>query len=134
MFVWGALWSQIHLAILPAAAGTPSARAATLLACLAIAVATASAVTAIGRDHISRGLQSATLVLGFGIGLAGIPLALTQSGDLGLWGQILGVAIIVHLLAVALCLGRGWRRGSRSEGRRVGTEWVSRCGSRWWAV
>ncbi|SNS70141.1 GGDEF domain-containing protein [Sphingopyxis indica] len=122
MIVWGALWSQIHLAILPAAAGTPSARAATLLACLAIAVATASAVTAIGRDHISRGLQSATLVLGFGIGLAGIPLALTQSGDLGLWGQILGVAIIVDLLAVALCLGRGWRRGS-VEARDFALAW-----------
>jgi len=122
MIVWGAVWSQVHLAIFPAAAGTPSAQAATLLACLAIAVATASAVTAIGRDQLSRGLRSTALALGYGIGFAGIPLALTRSGDLGLWGQILGVAIIVGLLAVALCLCQGWRRGS-VEARDFALAW-----------
>src|SRR3546814_4942828 len=54
MLLWGTLWSQAHLGLLPATAGTITAQAGTFLACLAIAVATASAVTAVERGTVDR--------------------------------------------------------------------------------
>ncbi|HMP46757.1 MAG TPA: diguanylate cyclase [Sphingopyxis sp.] len=112
MLVWGAIWSQAHLALLPAMAGSLSARIATFLACLAIAVATMSAVQAVGRDKAPAPLRTAALVLGLGVGIAGVPLALTRSANLGLWGDMLGLAVIADLVVVALYLCWAWRRGS----------------------
>ncbi|MGB3319757.1 MAG: GGDEF domain-containing protein, partial [Sphingopyxis granuli] len=122
MLLWGTLWSQIHLALLPFMAGTVSAQLCTFLACLAIAVATASAVTALDRSGVPAALRRATLALGAGVGLAGIPLALMRSGDLGYWGDVLGLAILGNLAAVAICLGWGWRRGS-IEARDFAAAW-----------
>jgi diguanylate cyclase (GGDEF)-like protein len=112
MLMWGALWSQAHLAIVPAMAGTATAQSCTFLACFAIAVATASAVTAVERGRAVRGLRVAALSLGVGIGMAGIPLALMRSGDLGLFADILGLAILADLILVAIYLALAWRRGS----------------------
>ncbi|HEY0595113.1 diguanylate cyclase [Sphingopyxis sp.] len=112
MLLWGGLWSQIHLALLPGMAGTVSAQICTFLACLAIALATMSAATAVDRGKVSRGLRTSVLVLGLGVGLAGIPLALIRGGSLGPLADILGLVIIVDLLIVAVYLGRAWRRGS----------------------
>lgn len=112
MLVWGAIWSQAHLALFPAMAGSLSARIATFLACLAIAVATMSAVQAVDRDRAPAPLRTAALVLGIGIGIAGVPLALTRSANLGLWGDMLGFAVIADLFVVALYLCWAWRRGS----------------------
>src|SRR3546814_7777270 len=58
MLLWGALWSQAHLALVPAMAGTVTAQTGTFLACFAIAVATASAVTAVERGTVPRGFRS----------------------------------------------------------------------------
>ncbi len=112
MIVWGALWSQIHLVIFPAMAGTVSAQASTLLACLAIGVATASAVTAIDARHLPHALRRGTLALGLAIAVAGVPLALLRTGNLQMLGNLLGIAVIVDLVAVALCIGWSWRKGS----------------------
>lgn len=122
MLLWGAIWSQIHLALLPTMAGTVSAQICTFLACLAIAFATASAVTALDHSGVSARLRAATLGLGAIVGLAGIPLALIRSGDLGQWADILGVAVLADLLAVAICLGWAWRRGS-VEARDFAAAW-----------
>src|SRR3546814_3715954 len=64
MLLWGGLWSQIHLAVLPFMAGTVSAQICTFLACLAIAFATASSVTALDRSGVPAALRGATLALG----------------------------------------------------------------------
>lgn len=111
MLIWGALWSQAHLALFPELAGTVSAQLATLLACLAIAVATASAVLAIERS-VPRWLRSGALSLGALVGIIGIPLALIRSESLAAWGNVLGLIVVADLIAVALCLGWAWRRGS----------------------
>lgn len=122
MLFWGTLWSQIHLTLLPFMAGTVSARICTFLSCLAIAFATASAVTAIDRHRIARPLQIATLAMGFCVAIAGIPLALMVGSNVGEWSNMLGMLILADLAAVAVCLGWGWRRGS-TEARDFAAAW-----------
>src|SRR3546814_9843952 len=61
MLLWGGLWSQIHLAVLPFMACTVSAQICTFLACLAIAFATTSSVTALDRRGVPAPLRWATL-------------------------------------------------------------------------
>lgn len=112
MLLWGTLWSQAHLALVPAMAGTATAQICTFLACLAVAVATASAVTAVERDRGVRGLRIVALSLGLGVGLAGIPLALVRSSELSLLADLLGLAILADLIVVAAYLALAWRRGS----------------------
>lgn len=112
MLLWGTLWSQAHLALVPTMAGTATAQICTFLACLAVAVATASAVTAVERDRGARSLRIVALLLGLGVGLAGIPLALIRSGDLSRLADISGLAILADLIVVAAYLALAWRRGS----------------------
>ncbi|MBA3940391.1 MAG: GGDEF domain-containing protein [Sphingopyxis sp.] len=112
MLLWGAVWSQAHLGILPGLAGTSSAQIATFLACSAIAVATASAVLAVERGLVSPRLRTVALCFGAIVGIAGVPLALIRSESLTLWGDMLGLVVIADLVAVAAYLGLAWRRGS----------------------
>ena len=112
MLLWGTFWSQMHLALVPGMAGTMSAQVGTFLACLAIAVATLSAVMAVDRAMVPKWLRMIALALGLGVGVAGIPLALIRSGSLGPLAEILGLVIIADLLVVAIYLGWAWRRGS----------------------
>jgi diguanylate cyclase (GGDEF)-like protein len=112
MLLWGAVWSQAHLGLFPGLAGTVSAQLGTFLACLAIAIATASAVLAVAPELVSRRLRTAALLLGGFLGLVGVPLALIRSENLTLWGDMLALVILADLLAVAAYLGLAWRRGS----------------------
>ena len=112
MLLWGAIWSQAHLGLVPGLAGTASAQVATFLSCLAIAIATASAVLAIDARLVSRHLRIAALVLGGIVGVVGVPLALIRSENLAQWGDLLGLVVLADLVAVAAYLGLAWRRGS----------------------
>ena len=112
MLLWGSLWSQVHLALVPGMAGTVSTQICTFLACLAITLATISAVTAVDRGTVPNRLRRAALVVGLGVGIAGIPLALIRSGSLGPLADILGLVVIADLLIVTAYLGWAWRRGS----------------------
>lgn len=112
MLLWGAIWSQAHLGLVPGLAGTASAQIATFLSCLAIAIATASAVLAIETRIVSRHLRIAALVLGGIVGVVGVPLALIRSENLAQWGDLLGLVVLADLVAVAAYLGLAWRRGS----------------------
>lgn len=112
MLLWGTLWSQAHLALVPAMAGAVTAQAGTFLACLAIAVATASAVTAVERNLVPTGLRTTALFFGACVGLAGIPLALIRGGSLAALADLLGLLIIGDLVVVVAYLGWAWRRGS----------------------
>src|SRR3546814_13761004 len=102
-------------------AGTVTAQTGTFLACFAIAVATASAVTAVERGTVPRGFRTTTLLLGAGVGLAGIPLALIRGGSLAGLGALLGLLVIADLCMVA-----------SSEERRVGKECIMSCRT-WWS-
>src|SRR3546814_15273268 len=73
MLLWGGLWSQIHLAVLPFMAGTVSAQICTVLACLPIAFATAHSVTALPRLGAPAALRGATIAPGAGRGLPRLP-------------------------------------------------------------
>ncbi|SEH16766.1 diguanylate cyclase (GGDEF) domain-containing protein [Sphingopyxis sp. YR583] len=112
MLLWGALWSQIHLALIPGLAGTVTTQICTFLSCLAIALATISAATAVDRGRAPKWLRTAALVCGLGVGIAGIPLALIRGESLGPLADILGLVIIADLLAVTAYVGWAWRRGS----------------------
>ncbi|MDE8651194.1 GGDEF domain-containing protein [Novosphingobium album (ex Liu et al. 2023)] len=122
MAVWGAVWSQLHLFFLPGMAGVVSAQLCTGLSCLAVTLATLSAITALDRDHLPRRLGPATLVLGGVIGVLGVPLAFMRAGPIMALADVLGVLILVDLLAVAVCLGCAWRRGS-AEARTFAVAW-----------
>ncbi|MGQ2931588.1 MAG: GGDEF domain-containing protein, partial [Sphingopyxis sp.] len=112
MLLWGFIWSQAHLGIVPGLAGTVSAQIATFLACLAIAIATFSAVLAVDRGAVSARLRGTALALGTIVGVVGVPLALIRSESLTQWADVLGLVIVADLLAVAAYLGWAWRRGS----------------------
>ncbi|WP_235303214.1 GGDEF domain-containing protein [Sphingopyxis sp. MWB1] len=112
MLLWGAIWSQVHLALFPGLAGSVSAQLATFLACLAVALATLSAVKAVAVDAAPAPLRLTALLLGIGVGLAGVPLAMMRTGELGLLSQILGFVILADLAIVILYLAWAWRRGS----------------------
>ncbi len=112
MLLWGTLWSQVHLALVPGLAGTVTTQICTFLSCLAIALATVSAATAVGRGRVPKWLRTAVLALGLGVGIAGIPLALIRGSSLGALADILGLVVIADLLAVTAYVGWAWRRGS----------------------
>lgn len=112
MLLWGTLWSQVHLALVPGLAGTVTTQICTFLSCLAIALATVSAATAVDRGRVPEWLRTAVLALGLGVGIAGIPLALIRGSSLGALADVLGLVVIADLLAVAAYVGWAWRRGS----------------------
>src|SRR3546814_2824366 len=50
VLVWGTIWSQLELLVVPGLAGTAATQICTFLACIAITAATVSAE--IGRAHV----------------------------------------------------------------------------------
>ncbi|WP_404482333.1 GGDEF domain-containing protein [Novosphingobium sp. BL-52-GroH] len=123
MLVWGACWSQLLLLVLPGMAGAISAQVCTGLACLAVMLATLSAVTAIEEQHLDPRLRRATLALGCLSGALGVPLSLMRSGPIDLMATLLGVVTLAVLVAVATCLAQAWRRGS-PEARSFTGAWA----------
>lgn len=122
MFIWGAIWSELDLLAFPAMAGTVSAQICTFLSCLAVALATASAVTSLGRDTLPRALRIGTLALGAANVVVGVPVALIRGPGLSEIADLLGYLILADLAAVTLCLGWAWRRGS-TEARDFAGAW-----------
>ena len=112
MLLWGALWSQLPLMAVPAMAGTISAQICTFLACSAVALATASVVTALGRTVLPHWPRIATLALGLAVFGLGIPLALIRSAAIEPLAAVASGLILADLLLVAACLGWAWHRGS----------------------
>ncbi|SDA36267.1 diguanylate cyclase [Sphingomonas sp. NFR15] len=123
MVAWGACWSQLHLLFLPAMAGAVSAQICTFLSCLAIPLATLSAITALEERYVSRWLRRATLWLTAGVFVLGIPLSLMRSGPIDTLGGVLSVVVLANLVAVAFCIGQAWRRGS-SDARSYAGAWA----------
>lgn len=123
MVVWGLFWSQLVLLVTPEVAGAPSAQICTALACLAITLATQSALTTLSRDHLPQLPRRITMALGLGVGLIGVPLSLMRSGAIAQWAVVLDVLTLSTLLAVAVCLTLAWRRGS-GEARAFAGAWI----------
>ena len=122
VLIWGVIWSQIDLPILPGIAGTVSAQTCTLLACLAITMATVSAVTLLDRAVLPRRAARATLAIGITVGLIGIPAALVRSAAIEWLGDVLAIVVLADLAAVVACLAWAWHRGS-AEARELAIAW-----------
>ena len=122
MLLWGVIWSEIHLIAVPGMAGTTSAQTCTFLACLAIALATTSVVTSLGPGDLPRLAKRATLALGGGIALLGIPLSLARGAGIDSLANVASMLILADLLAVAACFTWGWRHGS-AEARDFAGAW-----------
>jgi diguanylate cyclase (GGDEF)-like protein len=123
MVVWGSFWSQLDLLVVPGMAGAPSAQICTALACLAITLATFSALTALAPRDVPRLLRRVTLGISLVVGVLGLPLALMREGPIELCAAVLGVLTLANLLAVAACLTVAWRRGS-PEARAFAGAWA----------
>lgn len=122
MIVWGACWSQLHLFFFPGMAGAVSAQICTGLSCLAISLATLSAVTALDEGYVSRWARRAALVLTGCVALLGVPLSFMRSGPIDALAGVLGILVLANLLAVAFCIAQAWRRGSH-EARSFAGAW-----------
>ena len=122
VLVWGLLWSQLALPVLPHVAGTTSSQICTFLACLAVAAAAISAVTALGPTMIPRVARIGVLVLSALEAGLGVPAALTTGAGIDLLAAVLAVSTLGLLIAVALCIAWAWRRGS-SEARDCAFAW-----------
>jgi len=123
VLVWGVIWSQLDLLVVPAIAGTVSAQTCTFLACLAITMATMSAATALDRAVLPRRAALAALALGIAVALIGIPATLVRGAAIDWLGNLLGIAVLADLATVVLCLVWAWRRGS-AEARDLALAWA----------
>lgn len=123
VFIWGLIWSQLALLVVPGIAGTLSSQICTFLSTLAIACATASAVTSLERSLLPRALRIGVLLLGAAVALVGLPAAFAVGPAIEPIGQILGVLIIADLLAVTAAIVTAWRRGS-VEARDFALAWA----------
>jgi diguanylate cyclase (GGDEF)-like protein len=126
MVLWGLLWSQITLILLPSVAGTISSQTATLLSCLAVTSATLSVVTAL-KPTLPRWASRSVVTLGSIVGLIGIPASLATDGSVNMYGPVLGVFVLTDLAAVVLCLGWSWRRDD-GEARDLARSWAMPMG------
>lgn len=123
MLLWGLIWSEMHLLVLPGMAGTISSQVCTFLACLAVTLATASVVTSLDRNALPRWAQWSMLALGATVGLLGVPLAIMRSAAIETLAGVTGILILADLVLVAACLTWAWRRGS-AEARDFAGAWA----------
>ncbi|PEQ11559.1 hypothetical protein B2G71_17040 [Novosphingobium sp. PC22D] len=122
MVAWGAIWSQFHLFLWPAMAGTVSSQLCTALSCLAVTLATAGAVLAVAPGGTPDRLGKAALATAVVIGLLGLPLAFVRSGPILAYADLVGGLMVLDLLLVAACLVMAWRRGNK-EARMFAAGW-----------
>ena len=121
VFVWGLLWSQLALVVVPGVAGTSASRLSTVLACLAVLLATLSALRAL-RHAISVSARRVTLALGVAVVALGV-LADLPGVDLDLLAPLVAAATLGTLAAVTGCLIVAWRRGF-AEARELAKAWA----------
>ncbi|MGH6781189.1 MAG: diguanylate cyclase [Sphingomonadaceae bacterium] len=123
VLVWGLLWSQLALLIVPQVAGALASQICTLLSTVAIACATASAITSLERGLLPKSVRIAVLALGAAVALVGLPTAFIRSAAIDTVGALLGLLVIADLIAVAACIAWAWRRGS-TEARDFALAWA----------
>ena len=108
--------------------GSPEARDFALawaipMATLAIACATACAVTTLPAGLLPRWSRRLVLALGWSVAALGVPAALVTGPALDPIGSVLGALTIADLVAVAVSIGVAWWRGS-PEARDFALAWA----------
>lgn len=123
MMLWGTIWSQAHLILVPGLAGAFSAQLCSALACLAVTCATFSAITSIGTHDVPRIVRRTVLTLATLCSLFGLPVSFIRTGPVDLLAAIIGVLLMLTMLSVGGCLAFAWRQGS-AEARNFATAWI----------
>jgi diguanylate cyclase (GGDEF)-like protein len=123
VFLWGVIWSQAALVVLPGIAGTLASQICTFLACTAVGLATMSAISAISA-FLPFGLRALAIGIGLLVALAGIPGALATGAAVKSWGSIMAFLTLADLAVVTVCLALAHERGS-SESRQLAITWVA---------
>lgn len=110
--LWGAMWSQLHLFVVPQMAGTITAQICTTLACTVLMLTAFSLVSAAEPGTIPRAVRRLALLLALATGVLGVPLGLMRSGAIELVANIEGIifALLVAVLIIGFAIA--WRRGS----------------------
>ncbi|WP_420142598.1 diguanylate cyclase domain-containing protein [Sphingomonas sp.] len=122
VFLWGLVWSQAALIVVPGIAGTVSSQIGTFLACLAVAIATISVMTALA-GALSRRVRIGVIGLGVLVAMLGVPLAILTGPAIMPLANVLAFLTLANLIAVAACMTRAWRRGS-IEARDLSKAWA----------
>lgn len=122
MVLWGLFWSQIALIAMPSLAGTSAAQTCTLLACLAITMATISVATAL-EQSLPRWARRCVIALGVSVAIVGTPASLVLGSSVDLFKVLLDVLSLSDLAAVAVAIGWSWRQGS-AEARDLAKSWA----------
>lgn len=113
VLLWGLLWSQVALFVLPEIAGTTAAMLCTGLSTLAIGFASLSVAAVVGPDQV--GLRLRRLVVGLGVltAVIGVAVNLIPAELVDAVAIALGTVVLSNLGAAALALVLAWWRGNR---------------------
>ncbi len=122
MVIWGLVWSQMHLMLLPSLAGAASAQFATLLATSAIALGFFAAIHPMQPQAIPRWMRTSNLWLAALIAVAGVPLAVIRHTPIVYLDKALGLLVALNLLLAGASMVIAWRRGYR-HGRDMIMAW-----------
>jgi len=122
MVLWGLFWSQIALIAMPSIAGTSAAQTCTLLACLAITMATISVATAL-EQSLPRRARRCVIALGVSVTVVGTPASLVLGSSVDIFKVLLDILSLSDLAAVAVAIGWSWRQGS-AEARDLAKSWA----------
>ena len=123
MVVWGVMWSQLHLFVLPGMAGTVSAQVCTVLALALLMLTALSLISAIEPGKLPRWLVRVAVALALLVGSAGLPLGLMRSGAIVALAYTVSALFSVLVVVILACLVIAWRRGSVTA-RAFAGAWV----------
>jgi len=110
--LWGAMWSQLHLFVVPGMAGTLSSQVCTVLGTALITLTALSMISAIAPGDIPRWLRRIAVVLALVVGVLGVPLGLMRAGAIELLANVTGALFFGLVVVMLCCLAVAWRRGS----------------------
>ncbi|MBZ6378059.1 hypothetical protein B5C34_01745 [Pacificimonas flava] len=113
VLLYGVVWSHLGVVVLPAIAGSLSARLGTLFATAAVAAAMMSVLAIVGRDTAPNWLRWVAKLGAAGSVAAGLLAVYPPPGTLESLAVTTGVLTLLNLVIAALLAGWGWATGSR---------------------
>ncbi|WP_165799617.1 sensor domain-containing diguanylate cyclase [Sphingomonas oleivorans] len=113
MIGWGAFWSQLALAVVPAAAGIASVRICAMLAAFAEAAATMLLLSSIEPGMLPRWGRISLRALAAAVVAAAALAIMPPAGTPSLLANILTIVVLALVIGVIMATGVAWRRGSR---------------------
>ena len=123
MALWGVIWSQLHLFVLPGMAGTASSQIGTVLALMLLMLTALTLISAIEPGKVPHWLRRVAIALALLVGVLGMPLGMMRSGAIEQLAMAVAVAFAVLVVVMLACLAIAWRRGS-VEARAFAGAWM----------